>query len=80
MDLACKEFHLNKKKHAHVVELSYHAGNFSSLKRTLEACAKAKSTMACLYNIEVRPKILTQFLDTTCGVCCNFHCPVYIYI
>jgi hypothetical protein len=57
MDLACKEFHLNKKKHAHVVELSYQVTFLASKKRwakkTLKACAKAKSTMACLYDIGV---------------------------
>ena len=33
-------------------------GNFSGLKRTLDACAKAKSTMACLSNLGVRPNAL----------------------
>ena len=45
-----------KQSWPHVgIELS---GNFSSLKRTLDACAKAKSTMACLSNLGLRHNAL----------------------
>lgn len=47
---------MEKRTWPHVgIELS---GNFSSTERTLEACKKAKSVMACLVNIGVRPNAL----------------------
>lgn len=45
-----------KRRWPHVgIELS---GNFSSTERTIEACKKAKSVMACLINIGARPNAL----------------------